>query len=405
MNKREQKILLKEIRSNEIVMNDIVMKNNEYLIYSMTNNEIYDEFIKTLLTLLVKKKNLKYFIDEEINEDFYKQVFKTNKGSSYRSYVSDINKTNPTNRIIMFSVLNLAQSLIECGINRDLIINKLKDKKDWTLIKSPSLTHIKLLKALYDDARVINLLISKEDHCSVLKEIKRLQKDLATWFSPDEIKEYRVYPKKPKTLKEIHDRLVSKINEKQQFKSVKDFDLNPREDLLKLDGKGIIVNGNDWVVRVAKTKLDLVRFSQSSVFSNCVGTSSTYGVRAKEGKCTIFGIFTQDNKPLYCIETGEYSFNQAMGVGNTSVPIDIYTALEEMLTIQPVLPEDFIEVKHSFIFGYKYDPTNKELYISFRKGSVYKYLEVPNDVYEFFAEQPNKGHNLNTIIKKYKFVR
>lgn len=55
---------------------------------------------------------------------------------------------------------------------------------------------------------------------------------------------------------------------------------------------------------------------------------------------------------------------------------------------------------------WNYNEENKTLLIVYRSGVVYKYLDVPVDVYDAFLSAFSKGIFLNRVIKKeYEFVK
>jgi hypothetical protein len=213
-------------------------------------------------------------------------------------------------------------------------------------------------------------------------------------------------PRQPKNVEEIHDFLFERYEEEKLISSKDNFELNQREDFLKMDNKEIDVLGETLIVRVPKTRHELAIFSRKSVFDNCVGKGDSYAVGCKEGRWSILGLFDKKNNPKYCIQTSKYSFLQAKGVSNQSIPKDIFFALESLITIKPELPSDFIEVQHSFIFGYSYNPKTNSMFVMFRKNeNIYEYTGVPMDVYETFAKEKNKGVILNSQIKKYPFQK
>lgn len=52
-----------------------------------------------------------------------------------------------------------------------------------------------------------------------------------------------------------------------------------------------------------------------------------------------------------------------------------------------------------------HDNALKEVKVVFKNGNEYTYLEVPVQDYLMFREAPSQGKALNSIIKKYKFVK
>lgn len=98
-------------------------------------------------------------------------------------------------------------------------------------------------------------------------------------------------PKKPKSLKDLHDsaqRFMSKLGQT-------DFSLNQREDVLLYDNKKI--SGTDYIIRVPKTHYDLIDLGEALRF--CIGNGS-YSNDVRDGKCSIVGIFDKKG-PVYPI--------------------------------------------------------------------------------------------------------
>lgn len=49
--------------------------------------------------------------------------------------------------------------------------------------------------------------------------------------------------------------------------------------------------------------------------------------------------------------------------------------------------------------GAEYDPDNGTLVVTFRSGETWRYLSVPQDIYEGLAEASSPGRYLNEQIK------
>lgn len=255
-----------------------------------------------------------------------------------------------------------------------------------------------ILKDHYTEDRICDLVFNGVMNEGVIEDI------VDSWKSAlgMEMDISKLIVKQPKTFHEIHDFLIERMNEEEIIANKENFDLNQREDFLKLDNTKIQVLDQTMVVKVPKTRHDLAVFSRKSMFDNCVGTGDGYAEQVKAGRCSIVGVFDEKNKPLYCIQTSKYSFLQATGVSNARIPKEVFAALEQAITVKPELPADFIPVNHSFIFGYSYNPKNECLYLMFRKTEyIYEYTGVESDVYEEFAKTSYKGQMLNSVIKKY----
>ena len=52
-----------------------------------------------------------------------------------------------------------------------------------------------------------------------------------------------------------------------------------------------------------------------------------------------------------------------------------------------------------------HDNALKEVKVVFKNGNEYTYLDVPVQDYLMFREAPSQGKALNSIIKKYEFVK
>jgi hypothetical protein len=64
------------------------------------------------------------------------------------------------------------------------------------------------------------------------------------------------------------------------------------------------------------------------------------------------------------------------------------------------------EVESSSIVSAGYDASTKTFDIEYVSGSVYRYADVPPQVYARFLAADSKGRFVNTVIKKrYRFIR
>lgn len=64
------------------------------------------------------------------------------------------------------------------------------------------------------------------------------------------------------------------------------------------------------------------------------------------------------------------------------------------------------KVDSSNIDAIGYDKETKTLFVAYKTGVVYKYFDVPAEVYQKFLDAPSKGHFMNTEIKNiYSFVK
>lgn len=266
-------------------------------------------------------------------------------------------------------------------------------------------SQLNFLMELYNVERVLSLVFDNEQSSYVFDNFKDIIKESkALDYTLDDLK--KVLPKKPKSLSEIHDYFFNDQKIRVVLREP-DYELNPREDLFKLNNSVIEVENQKLKVIIPKTRHELALFSQKKFFDNCVGSSANYAKNVLEQNSVIFGIFSEpERKPLYCIEAKKYSFKQARGVSNSVIPDNVLNQLQGLLTLKPELPKDFIEVSNSFIFGYKYIPDDLKFYVMFRKNeSIYEYNGVPFDVYEKFQTEKSKGSVLNSYVKKYPFEK
>ena len=52
------------------------------------------------------------------------------------------------------------------------------------------------------------------------------------------------------------------------------------------------------------------------------------------------------------------------------------------------------------VYALGYDLASSSLFVAFQSGRVYKYFQVPPDVYQDFLNAPSKGKFLNFVIKR-----
>lgn len=371
-----------------------------------------------------------------IKEPLFFQIFKNN---SYIDYIKKFcnNSDNPFDyqlrgysdkkfkTLFFTNISNLVESCITAwvfnqgreflsfsNVNKDVLYNHMSkylaerhDIRFGNLLPIFKKNQIKFLMDLYNVDRVLSLVFnidnsgySFDNFKDIIKESKALD------YTLDELK--KVLPKKPKSLSEIHDYFFNDHKIRAILREP-DYDLNPREDLFKLNNSIIEVENQKLKVIIPKTRHELALFSKKHFFDNCVGSSFTYANNVLNQNSVIFGIFSEpERKPLYCIEAKKYSFKQARGVSNSDIPDNVVNQLQGLLTLKPELPSEFIEVSNSFIFGYKYNPDELKFYVMFRKNeTIYEYNGVPFDVYEKFQTEKSKGSVLNSYVKKYPFEK
>ena len=316
--------------------------------------------------------------------------------------------------------------LIKEGINKDIVFNSLmeieKDVKEVIDNKvnradleyvfhaeaCSSYRFVRLLKSKYTDQRISELIVNSYYTNFEEKEIIRASLSLEKKYKM-ELK--NILPKQANNVGEIHDALFNQLEYEETKKDLKDYSLNQREDFVKMNGKEITINGETHYVHIPQTRLELLAYSKYNLFDNCVGKDDYYAKGCVDGKWSIIGVFDSKRKPKYCIQTAKYSFLQATGVSNSTIPKQVFQELANQLTLMPEVPSDFIAVRHSFIFGYKYNPEKKSLFIMFtpkpydNNPKIYEYEGVENEAYETFAKEPKKGVVLNTVVKKYPFQR
>lgn len=323
--------------------------------------------------------------------DFSDKKFKT-------LFYSQIENFEKVSRAIY--VFNQARIFLKLAVNKDIVFNHMKNsldnKTDMNTIVPKA--KIEFFMKLYNNDRVLTLVFKEDNGLEFIN-------DFLNEAKKEKIEDLKkMIPKQPKTFRDIHDYFFNEKRVK-DILDAPDYNINPREDFLKLNNS--IINFEDKQLRlfIPQTRHELAKFSLKSVFDNCVGVSDLYSERVLNAQSTIIGLF-ENNKPLYCIETKKYNFLQARGVSNQDIPKDIFFKLQELICLKPTLPNEFIEVENSFIFGYRYNPQTLEFYVMFRKNEqVYVYFDVPFDVYEKFQTEESKGRVLNHYIKKYEFSK
>lgn len=278
------------------------------------------------------------------------------------------------------SVLNIIRILsFSNKVNNDLIIKNYNPNIDRSFhVSSITVSFVKKLLNLYPEERVVKILLN--DDLSFLSDTIHMMKEI-------ELKrELDFLPKKPKTIKEIHDCL----NRMSLKLEIPNYSLEQREDILILDNKEI---ADKMIIRVPKTHYDLVDLGEDLNF--CIG-NGYYSREVRDGKCSIVSIY-QNNKPLYGIQFSRYAINQAYGFDNEEIPNEILLKLQDALISEPKVPKDFIAISDSkWINGFKYN--NKDLYIMMNH-IIYVYFDVEQDVYEELINSDRKGTFVNQIIK------
>jgi hypothetical protein len=67
---------------------------------------------------------------------------------------------------------------------------------------------------------------------------------------------------------------------------------------------------------------------------------------------------------------------------------------------------DLVQVESSNVAAVGYDEEQESLYVEFKSGSTYKYLEVPFYAYEEMLSADSIGRYLNKEIKgRYEFTK
>ncbi len=67
---------------------------------------------------------------------------------------------------------------------------------------------------------------------------------------------------------------------------------------------------------------------------------------------------------------------------------------------------EMVEVVSSNIHSVGYDATENVLQVRFHGGALYRYLNVPENVYRGFLEADSAGRYLNTEVKgKYEYEK
>lgn len=335
---------------------------------------------------IIEEKNFDYkSVNIVLNAIHEKYGFETNKicEQIFSKPTKKLRKL--TNQIFSsenpdISVLNLIKILsINIKVNNDIIVKYYSPSVYRSKgINRLTIDFVKKIKKLYGDDRTTKLLLN--DNFSSLGDIIYMINDI------ESKRELDFLPKKPKSLKEIHDSL-SRMYLKLE---IPDYNLEQREDILILDNKKI---DDNMIIRVPKTHYDLIDLGEDLSF--CIGNGD-YSREVKEGRCSIVSIY-KDNKPLYGIQFTRYAINQAYGFDNEEIPNSILLKLQDALISEPKVPKDFIAIEDSnWINGFKYN--NKDLYIMMN-NQIYVYFDVEESVYEELIYSERKGTFVNQIIK------
>ena len=306
---------------------------------------------------------------------------------------------NPTKKLRKFTmslfsvsnpdinVLNLIKILsFHLDLNVDLILNHCKAVDRSRESRFLTVGFTKELLKIYPEERVIQL---------VLKDQLRDLNDIIYMFKKiKEERELNFLPSKPSNFKDIHDSLT-RMSLKLESK---DFNLEQRDDILKLDNTKI---NNGLIIRVPKTHYDLVDLGEDLNF--CIG-NGMYSEEVKNGRCSIVSIYNEKQKPVYGVQFNRYAISQAYGLDNKRLPDNILLDLQKALISEPVVPSDFISISDSkWINGFKYN--DKDLYIMMNH-IIYVYFDVEKEVYEELITSTRKGTYVNQIIKSnYKFQK
>ena len=355
-----------------------------------------EEVLKEIFSIYPVYKNL-------YKKEASNLIFKSDQ-KKFKKLIFQFQNMSMEELYFTLPILDISNKLIRANFSPDIIFNEinfylLNNFRTKTLIGTTTIKNIKIIakflnatnkKGYIQCDRLLKLFYSPSlDHFqnnNIINLIDDLIQDIneVNEYTKKQIKDNRLVPRKPKSFHDMHQYINQRLVEMSRLKSPI-INLKPREDLLKLHQKEIEVKNKKLRVYIAKTNHDLIKFSMKSVFDNCVGRFNSYTERGINGTSSFVGIFEKD-KPLYCIETSLYNFKEAKGVSNQLIPKDIRNELENLLTLVPEVPEDFISIKHSFISGYKYNPETEILYLMFNKGSIYEYLNVSNEIYENFSK-------------------
>ena len=284
------------------------------------------------------------------------------------------NKKPDLNVLRIFKIL-----AIDLKINIDLIVSAYdfeSNKIQFPNQLTGSL--IKELHKMYTDKRVVDL---------VLKTSNPHFKDISYMLKKIKANNFQSYlPRKVKSYNELHfilQKLIQKID-------IKDFNLEQREDILKLDNKTI---SDDMKIIVPKTHYDLVRLGEALNF--CIGNGG-YSESVFNGYTSIIAVY-KNNKPLYGIQFTRYSLLASYGFDNEVIPSNILVKIQNELIKAPSIPSDFLIVTDSsWIKGYKYD--NENLYLIMGK-KIYLYRNIPSYLYEELVNTYSKGAFINNEIK------
>ena len=297
------------------------------------------------------KSSLVQLLELKGYENFKKKYNFLNKGFSHNYYVPEevvklyIDSKNPIKKLIKtknralirvflekfvyndnWNFYNIGDFISRISISEDNKVNILRGLSsdcEFNFSKRTLDTLFLIIEDLskeYGDKRIIKLLINlinKEKECEFYNNHNLMDIRYMLMNIPDEISLKEVVGKKPKTLREIHDKLMMfyTLRKQKNFKLRQDF-------LLDLEN----FSNDEFNIIVPLRNIDLIKMGIK--MNICVGNGS-YSNKILDHKSFIF--FIEYKKSMYCVELDfMFRIKQVSGAFNKKPPEDVIEYIKKL---------------------------------------------------------------------------